>query len=173
MALEIFRLMGSVFVDTDKANKSLQNIDKKASGFGSTLLKGIGTAAKWAAGVAVAAGTAGLALGKSAIDSYAEYEQLVGGVETLFGKSADQVLKYAQGAYKTAGMTANQYMETTTSFAAALLSGLKGDTAAAAKYADMAITDIAFATGFADYNHFSRGFKQAVGISAREYRKTR
>ena len=142
MALEIFRLMGSVFVDTDKANKSLNNVDKKASGFGKTLLGGIGTAAKWAAGIAVAAGTAGLALSKMAIDSYAEYEQLVGGVETLFGKSSDTVLKYAKNAYKTAGMTANEYMETTTSFAASLLSSLKGDTEAAAKYADMAITDM-------------------------------
>lgn len=142
MALEIFRLMGSVFVDTDKANKSLNNVDKKASGFGNTLLSGIGTAAKWAAGIAVAAGTAGLAISKMAIDSYAEYEQLVGGVETLFGKSSDTVLEYAKNAYKTAGMTANEYMETTTSFAASLLSSLKGDTEAAAKYADMAITDM-------------------------------
>lgn len=142
MALEIFRLMGSVFVDTDKATKSLHNVDKKAEGFGKTLLGGIGKAAKWAAGVAVAAGTAGLAFSKVAIDSYAEYEQLVGGVETLFGKSADQVLKYAKGAYKTAGMTANQYMETTTSFAAALLSSLNGDTAEAARISDMAITDL-------------------------------
>lgn len=142
MALEIFRLMGSVFVDTDKANKSLNKIDNKAQGFGKSLLKGVGTAAKWAAGVAVAAGTVGVAIAKSAVESYAEYEQLVGGIETLFGKSADTVLKYANNAYKTAGMTANQYMETTTSFAAALLSGLKGDTEAAAKYADMAITDM-------------------------------
>lgn len=142
MALEIFRLMGSVFVDTDKATKSLHGVDKTAESFGKRLLGGIGTAAKWAAGVAIAAGTVGIALGKSAIDAYAEYEQLVGGVETLFGESADDVMKYAQNAYKTAGMTANQYMETTTSFAAALLSGLKGDTAAAAKYADMAITDM-------------------------------
>ena len=142
MALEIFRLMGSVFVDTDKASKSLQKVDKDAEGFGKKLLGGIGTAAKWAVGVAAAAGTVGLAIGKAAVESYAEYEQLVGGVETLFGKSADTVLKYAQNAYKTAGMTANQYMETTTSFAASLLSSLKGDTEAAAKYADMAITDM-------------------------------
>ena len=74
MALEIFRLMGSVFVDTDKANKSLQSVDNKAQGFGSSLLKGIGTAAKWAAGVAAAAGTAGLALSKMAIDAYADYD---------------------------------------------------------------------------------------------------
>lgn len=143
MALEIFRLMGSVFVDTDAATRSLHNVDNRAQGFGKTLLKGVGTAAKWAAGVAVAAGAAGTAIAVSAVKSYAEYEQLVGGIETLFGKSADTVMQYAKNAYKTAGMTANQYMETTTSFAAALLAGLKGDTAAAAKYADMAVTDMA------------------------------
>ena len=142
MALEIFRLMGSVFVDTDKANKSLNKVDKNAQGFGKTLLKGVGTAAKWAAGVAVAAGTAGLAIGTAAVKSYAEYEQLVGGIETLFGKSANTVLKYSKTAYKTAGMTANQYMETATSFSAALINGLKGNTAEAARVTDMAITDM-------------------------------
>lgn len=142
MALEIFRLMGSVFVDTDKATKSLHKLDNDAGGFGKTLLRGVGTVAKWAAGVAVAAGTAGLAISKAALDSYAEFEQLEGGVKTLFGNSADEVMKYAQGAYKTAGMSANQYMETVTSFSASLLAGLKGDTSAAAKYADMAITDM-------------------------------
>ncbi len=142
MALEIFRLMGSVFVDTDKATKSLHKLDNDAGGFGKTLLKGVGTVAKWAAGVALAAGTAGLAISKAALDSYAEFEQLEGGVKTLFGNSADEVMKYAQGAYKTAGMSANQYMETVTSFSASLLAGLAGDTSAAAKYADMAITDM-------------------------------
>ena len=142
MALEIFRLMGSVFVDTNKAMDSLHKVDKNAQGFGKTLLKGVGTAAKWAVGVAAAAGAAGIAIGTSAVKAYAEYEQLVGGIETLFGKSSDTVLKYANGAYKTAGMTANQYMETATSFAASLLAGLKGDTEAAARYTDMAITDM-------------------------------
>ena len=80
---------------------------------------------------------------KDATAAYADYEQLVGGVETLFKQSSDTVLQYADNAYKTAGLSANQYMETVTSFSASLLQSLGGDTAKAAKYADMAITDLA------------------------------
>ena len=69
-------------------------------------------------------------------------EQLVGGVETLFGESSDTILQYAEGAYKSAGLTANAYMETITGFAASLLQSLDGDTAAAAEYANQAITDM-------------------------------
>lgn len=100
------------------------------------------TAAKVVGGVAttVAAGIA--ALTKSAVEDFSEYEQLVGGVETLFKESASAVAAYANGAYKTAGMSANDYMEAVTSFSASLLQGLKGDTAKAAKYADQAITDM-------------------------------
>ncbi len=143
MALEIFRLIGSVFVDTDEANKSLQKSDEKASNFGKTLLNGVTTAAKWAAGVATAAGTAATALSVAAVKSYADNEQLVGGVETLFKESADKVLGYADIAYKTAGLSANAYMETVTSFSASLLQSLGGDTAKAAEYADQAIIDMA------------------------------
>lgn len=79
----------------------------------------------------------------NAVKSYAEYEQLVGGVETLFKDSNDVVMKYAANAYKTAGLSANAYMETVTSFSASLLQGLGGDTEEAAKIADLAITDMA------------------------------
>lgn len=81
-------------------------------------------------------------LGKAALDAYASYEQLSGGVETLFKDSADTVQKYADNAYKTSGLSANQYMETATGFAASLLQGLGGDTEEAAKMADLAITDM-------------------------------
>ena len=91
----------------------------------------------------VVAGAAIVKIGKDAIASYADYEQLVGGVETLFKDSADVVMGYAQQAYKTAGLSANEYMETVTSFSASLLQSLGGDTAEAAKIADMAITDMA------------------------------
>lgn len=146
MALEIFRLVGSIFVDSNAADKSIQKTDEKAQGFGKTLLKGIGTAGKWAAGIVTgaAAATAAVAgISSKAVSSYADYEQLVGGVETLFGESADTVISYADKAYKTAGLTANQYMDTVTSFSASLLQGLNGDTAKAAEIADMAITDMA------------------------------
>lgn len=82
------------------------------------------------------------ALTKASIDQYAEYEQLVGGVEILFKQSADIVQQYADNAYKTAGMSANEYMDTVTSFSASLLQGLGGDTAKAAEVANQAITDM-------------------------------
>ena len=82
------------------------------------------------------------ALTKASVEGYAEYEQLVGGVETLFGDSQSTVMQYANNAYKTAGLSANQYMETVTSFSASLLQSLVGDTEAAAQKADLAITDM-------------------------------
>lgn len=77
-----------------------------------------------------------------AVEGYGEYEQLVGGVETLFGSSADTVIKNAENAYKTAGLSANAYMETVTSFSASLLQSMGNDTEAAAKKADLALTDM-------------------------------
>ena len=142
MALEIFRLVGSVFVDTDEANKSLQKTDKSAESFGKTLLNGIGTAAKWAAGIVAATGAVATGFAVSAVKSYSEYEQLAGGIETLFKDSADIVIKNSESAYRNAGITAADYMDTITSFAASLLQSLGGDTVAAAAYADMAITDM-------------------------------
>jgi predicted nucleic acid-binding Zn-ribbon protein len=81
-------------------------------------------------------------LGKQAIESFAEYEQLIGGVETLFKESSGVVENYANNAYKTAGLSANEYMSTVTSFTASLLQSLNGDTAKSAEVADMAITDM-------------------------------
>lgn len=89
---------------------------------------------------AVASGIKSLISG--AIEGYGEYEQLVGGVETLFGSSADTVIKNAENAYKTAGLSANAYMETVTSFSASLLQSMGNDTEAAAKKADQALTDM-------------------------------
>ena len=89
---------------------------------------------------AVASGIKSLISG--AIEGYGEYEQLVGGVETLFGSSADTVIKNAENAYKTAGLSANAYMETVTSFSASLLQSMGNDTEAASKKADQALTDM-------------------------------
>ncbi|MCI6177192.1 hypothetical protein MR772_11780 [bacterium] len=89
---------------------------------------------------AVASGIKSLISG--AIEGYGEYEQLVGGVETLFGSSADTVIKNAENAYKTAGLSANAYMKTVTSFSASLLQSMGNDTEAAAKKADLALTDM-------------------------------
>lgn len=87
-------------------------------------------------------GAALIDLGKQSIQGFAEQEQLIGGVDTLFKENSAQVQQYANNAYKTAGMSANQYMETVTSFSASLLQSLGGDTKAAAEKANQAITDM-------------------------------
>ena len=109
---------------------------------GATASKALSAISKAALAVTGAAAAAVGALAKSAIDGYAEYEQLVGGVETLFKDSADVIKGYADEAYKTAGMSANAYMETVTGFSASLLQGLGGDTAKAAEIANQAVIDM-------------------------------
>ena len=132
--MNLFELFVKIGVD-DQASGALSKI---SSGLG----KGIATAAKIGT-AAVGAASAGItALTTAAVNNYAEYEQLVGGVETLFKQSADVVQQYAANAYKTAGMSANEYMETVTSFSASLLQSLDGDTAASAEKANLAITDM-------------------------------
>lgn len=87
-------------------------------------------------------GAALVDLGKQSIQGFAEQEQLIGGIDTLFKENSAQVQQYANNAYKTAGLSANEYMETVTSFSASLLQSLGGDTKAAAEKADQAITDM-------------------------------
>ena len=132
--MNLMDLFVKISVD-DQASSQVETIGSKLKG-------GLATAAK--VGVAaIGAASAGIAaLTKSSIEGYAEYEQLVGGVETLFKQSADVVQQYAANAYKTAGMSANEYMETVTSFSASLLQSLDGDTTAAAEKANLAITDM-------------------------------
>lgn len=134
---------GSVTIDTklntDGAKKGLGTLSSTLGKVGS----GIGVAFK-AGTVAVAStATALVGLGTASVSSYADLEQNLGGIETLFKGSADKVIKNAENAYKTAGMSANQYMETVTSFSASLLQSLGGDTEKAADTADMALTDMA------------------------------
>ena len=147
---------GSLKKEMDRLGKSLgdtgddaEKAKKKADGFGSAWKKALtklkpaaAAAVKGLAAVTAAAAAAFGAVVKQSITDYSDYEQLVGGVETLFKNSSDKVVSYANNAYKTAGMSANEYMETVTSFSASLLQGLGGDTEAAAKYADQAITDM-------------------------------
>lgn len=122
-----------------EAEKAGSQAGKKiASGIGSALKAGT---AMIGAGLATAT-TSVAALSKSALSAYADFEQLTGGVETLFKESADVVMQYADEAYKTSGLSANEYMETVTSFSASLLQSLGGDTAAAAEYAQTAIVDM-------------------------------
>ena len=118
--------------------KAAEEYGSKFEGFGK-VLKTVGVAL---GAVAVAAGAAAVKLGKEVIAAYADYEQLVGGVDTLFKDSSQEIQRYAANAYKTAGLSANEYMETVTGFSASLIQSLGGDTEKAAKYADMAITDM-------------------------------
>lgn len=148
--MDLFELKGVVAVDTTAAVKAMESAGKSGEKLGSGLTKAfeaIGKSAlalgKTAAAAVKQGTTAVVSLTKSAVSAYSEYEQLVGGVETLFGESSSKLRAYAAEAYKTAGMSANDYMETATGFAASLVSSLEGDTAAAAEIANMAITDMA------------------------------
>jgi phage-related protein len=134
-------LGAAVDKEGDKAGKSLGQ--KLLSGTGSVLKTGgkiLGGLAITAATTAVAGVTA---ITKQALSSFKDYEQLSGGVEKLFGDTASTVMANASKAFATAGLDANQYMEQVTSVSASLIQSLSGDTEAAAKYADMAISDMA------------------------------
>lgn len=139
----MFDLYAKITLDTSGYENGLDNASGKASGFADKLKSGLATAAKVGAAALTAAATGMEALTKASIDQYAEYEQLVGGVDTLFKTASDKVQEYAANAYKTAGMSANEYMDTVTSFSASLLQSLGGDTEKAAQKADQAITDMA------------------------------
>jgi phage-related protein len=139
----VFDLYAKITLDTSGYENGLDNASGKASGFADKLKSGLATAAKVGAAALTAAATGMAALTKASIDQYAEYEQLVGGVDTLFKTASDKVQEYAANAYKTAGMSANEYMDTVTSFSASLLQSLGGDTEKAAQKADQAITDMA------------------------------
>lgn len=131
----------------DKSIKDAGNSANEASQGGFTVMKGVlanlaADAIEAGIGALKRLGGAILDVGKQAIAGYGDYEQLVGGVETLFKDSSGIVEGYANNAYKTAGLSANQYMETVTSFSASLLQSLNGDTEKSAQVADKAITDM-------------------------------
>lgn len=154
--MDVFDLFAKISLDSSEYEKGLKNAKSSASGltglFGkvgsaaSTVGKGIFNVATNVAKVSVAATTAGAtaisALTGLAISSYADSEQLVGGVETLYKTSADKVQQYAADSYKTAGLSANEYMNTATTFAASLVSSLGGNTEQAAELANTAISDM-------------------------------
>ena len=127
----------------DQNDQAMKKSNNHFAEFGNAVKKVGATVGKaFVVGLA-AAGAAIVKIGKDAIEAFSDYEQLVGGVETLFGSSASTVIKNATNAFKTAGLSTNEYMETVTAFSASLLQSLEGDTEEAAKKADMAITDMA------------------------------
>lgn len=127
-----------LFVKISVQDEASENVETLSGKF----KNGLAAAAKVGAAAVSAAATGIAVLTKKALNNYAEYEQLVGGVDTLFKDSSAKVQEYAANAYKTAGLSANEYMDTVTSFSASLLQSLGGDTAAAADMADVAITDM-------------------------------
>lgn len=141
--MNLLDLFVKIGVDNSDVDKGFSETSSKAESLAGKLKGGLATAAKVGAAALTAAATGMAALTKASIDQYAEYEQLVGGVDTLFKTASDKVQEYAANAYKTAGMSANEYMDTVTSFSASLLQSLGGDTEKAAQKADQAITDMA------------------------------
>lgn len=171
--MNIFELLGEIRINNSAANTAINKTASAAKKMGSVLGSAFSKAGEVAikAGKVIATGVAAgtVAMGKLAADAmsaYASYEQLEGGVKKLFGDEAQQlVMEYAKNAYKTAGLSANEYMETVTSFSASLIAGLGNDTVAAAQYADLAITDMAdnantFGTSMEDIQNAYKGFSK-------------
>ena len=143
--------IGTAYVKIEPTAKGLSGkisnqMESEGKSSGSSFSKGfgsvIGGVGKVAAGAVAAGATAMGGIVSAAVSSFGEYEQLVGGVETLFGDASDVVIKNADKAFTTAGLSANEYMQTVTSFSASLLQSVGGDTAEAAKTADMALIDM-------------------------------
>ena len=140
--MNLLDLFVKISVDDGDVDKGFSETSSKAETLAGKLKGGLATAAKVGGAAIAAAGAAAVAITKQAVENYGEYEQLVGGVETLFNSSADTVMQYAANAYQTAGMSANEYMTTVTAFSASLLQSMGGDTDAAAEKANIAITDM-------------------------------
>lgn len=140
--MTLFDLVVKIGADVSDVNRGIEDTGKKTSALGEKIKSGLAAVGKAAVVGVTAAATAIGTIGTKAIQAYADYEQLVGGVETLFKDSQDKVMEYANNAYKTAGLSANEYMETVTSFSASLLQSLDGDTSAAAEKANLALTDM-------------------------------
>lgn len=134
--LEIFAKLG---LDSSEYKKGLDNAKSDASGFALSFSKAFKTAAKVGAAAFTAATTAVSIFGKKAYDSYATYEQLWGGVQKLYGEGAEALKQYAEEAYKTAGMSTNEYMETATTFSASLMKALGNNGKEAARITDIAM----------------------------------
>lgn len=144
--MEWMTLIAKLTLDDSDFTQKLDDNEKKASGWGSTIKSAAGGIASGVAAIGAAGAAAATAVGaiaKSAVDGYADSQQLVGGIETLFGKdNLGKVLENANNAYKTAGMSANEYMETSIQSAAALINSLGNDQKKATELMDMSIIDM-------------------------------
>lgn len=166
-------LVARLTLDKSDYESGLKDAEKSATSTGSRLsggLKklagGVGTAMKVVgAGIAVGSAAVGV-LTKKSVDAYSEYEQLAGGVKKLFGDASDDVMRFASEAYKTSGLNANQYMEQATSFSAALINSLGGNTKKAAEQADVAMRAMSdnvntFGTDMSAVQYAFQGFAKA------------
>ena len=133
-------------LDQSEFDKGLDEAGGKLQGFGKTIaggIAGVGKTALAAGTAAVGAAVAGVsALTSSAVSAYGEYQQMAGGIETLYGDASDQMMEFAKNAYKTAGLSANEYMTTAIESSAAMINSLEGDVYKAAEMSDMAIRDM-------------------------------
>ena len=163
--LDLGTLRLGIKVESDSAKSELNKVGGEVEGTGSKVA-GLAEKAKTMIKAFMAAYAVKeiVKLGKAALDAYAQFEQLEGGVKKLFGEEASKdVMKYAERAYQTAGMSANQYMDQVTSFSASLISSLDGDTKKAASVADMAIQDMSdnanvFGTDMTSIQNAYQGF---------------
>lgn len=151
---------GYLNFDTKINEKGFNDGIKKLGSLGKS---GLSVVTKATAGAVAAIGTGAAAIVKTSLDVVANMEQQVGGVETLFKDSASTVIKNANMAYRTAQVSANEYMSTVTSFSASLLQGLGGDTAKAAEIANTALIDMAdnankMGTNMRDIQNAYQGF---------------
>lgn len=155
--MDLFSLVARLRLDSSEYEDEMKKKSGDISSFSSKWKKAGVVAAAAIGAATVAVGT----LTKSAVQSYAEYEQLAGGVKKLYGDASDELMNYANNAYKTAGMSANKYMEQATSFSAALVNSLGGDTSAAAKQTDVAMRAISdnFNTFGGDISNVQNAFQ--------------
>lgn len=149
--MDVFNLNAKLSLDTDDYERQLNDASGKTTSFwdvfsgtflGNAVFDGLKAVGSTIVSVGKSAAGAALNIGKASLSSYADYEQLVGGVETLYKDSAGIIEGYAKDAYKNVGLSANEYMETSTSFAATLVSSLGCDTQKAAEMANTAISDM-------------------------------
>lgn len=160
---EIFKLFGTIGLDTSEADAGIDNTTKKAKNISKTFEKVGGAMQKAGKFMSTAITVPVIGAIAASVKSFADLEQAIGGVETLFKKSANAVIKNSQTAFARAGVSGTQYMEQVTSFSASLMQGLGGDTAKAAKIADMAMVDMSdnankFGTGIDMIQNAYQGF---------------
>lgn len=161
--MNIFDLAAKITLDTKGYESGLKKAEGMIAGVGRKMVS-IGKGAAVAAGTVVAAAGAGLTkITKDAYNASASYEQNVGGIMTMFGAAADDVIANSEKAYRTAGISANDYMQQLTSFSASLIQSLNGDTVKAAKIGDMAMQDMSdnankFGTDITSIQNAYQGF---------------